>query len=155
VRDKRAAGAVYITLNRMNTRRLLLVAALLVAGATAALWWLAGRIPELASPLAVSEAVALPDGGSMHAELLDAHGRRFAFGVTGSLDVSRDHFPIYVRRWASTPLVRHVDRGSNQERQLALLARRAAADNVANLSYAMFLLQLAETLEASKAGGGS
>lgn len=91
----------------------------------------------------------------MHVELLDADGRRFAFGVTGSLDVSRDHFPVYVRRWASTPLFRHVERGSNQERQLALIARRAAADNVSSLAYAMFLLQLAETLEAGKPSGGS
>jgi hypothetical protein len=136
----------------MKHRQVALIAAATVAVAAVTVWWEAGRVPKLASPLAVAKADALADGGSLHAELVDARGNHFAFGVTGSLDVPRDQFPAYVLRWAPVPLVRHIERGSSEERELALLARRAAADNLGNLTYAMFLLQLAETLEAKKGG---
>ena len=134
----------------MNRRLLLSTVALSIAIVAGIVWWLAGRVPELTSPLAVAKASALSDGGSLHVELVDAQGARFAFGVTGSLQVPREQFPVYVLRWAPAPLIRHVERGSTQERQLAVLARRAVADNLGNLGYAMFLLQMAEVLEARR-----
>lgn len=136
----------------MNRRLLLSTAALSFAIVASVVWWQAGRVPELASPLTVTKTSALSDGGSLHVELMDARGARFAFGVTGALKIPREQFPVYVLRWAPAPLVRHIERGSKEEQQLAVLARRAAADNISNLGYAMFLLQVAEVLEARPGG---
>lgn len=136
----------------MNRRQIFSVVTLTAAILAVVAWWHAGRVPELASPLVVVKTSALADGGSLHVELADAQGTRFAFGVTGSLLVPREQFPVYVLRWAPAPLFRNIERGSSEERQLALLARRAAADNLGNLTYAMFLLQVAEALEARKGG---
>lgn len=137
----------------MNRRQLWLWATLTVAVLAVVAWWQAGRVPDLASPIVLADSSALADGGSMHVELVDARGTRFAFGVEGSLDVPRGRFPVYVLRWAPVPLFRHIDRGSPEERQLSILARRAASDNVENVALAMFLLQLAETLELGAQNG--
>lgn len=130
-----------------------LAAVAVVAAAIAAAWTQAGRVPELVSPIAVTHAVALADGGSTHIELVDARGARFAFGTKGSLGVPRERFPVYVLRWASVPVTRDLDPGSPERRKLALLARRAASDNLKNLGQAMFLLEMAETLERGGADG--
>lgn len=111
------------------------------------LWYEAGRVPVLSGPLRLVDASALADGGTMWVAVVDTQGTWFGFGVNGSIGVPRARFPAVVRRWESLPLLRSFPPGDARELELARIARRAAADNIAETHHALFLLQLAETLE--------
>lgn len=55
--------------------------------------------PALVSPVEIDEIALFSDGGSARVVLKDKNGKRFLFGLKGSLTVPRSEFPVYVQRW--------------------------------------------------------
>lgn len=90
---------------------------------------LAGKVPELRSPLRVTDASFFADGGSAWVSVTDATGKRIAFGVHGSLDRDPVDFPVYLQRWYPTvPVPVPVNRNSSAGHALLELVERAGRD---------------------------
>ena len=123
----------------------------LVGALAIGVWSETARVPNLQSPLTVSEAYTLADGGTLWVGLVDAQGKSFGFGLKGEVGVPRERMPLLVQRWV--PMVRELERDGATERQLARLARRAASDNAGHKGHAKHLALLVEALELGKRGG--
>ncbi len=119
------------------------VAAILVVAA--AVHWLGGRTPEMRSPLRVSNAYALADGGSMWVELTDARGARVAISLQGSLHQQPERFPVSLQRWPPLPLGVTVTPGSPDGRALLELVERAGRDGGAGTARNLMSIRLALT----------
>ena len=92
-------------------------------------YFVAGRVPELRSPIRVTDASFLADNGSAWISLTDATGRQIAFGVRGSLDRDPVDFPVYLQRWYPTaPMPVPVDRSSSAGHALLEAIERAGRD---------------------------
>ena len=93
---------------------LLFFAALCTVGAY--VWRIAHHLPDLTPPVKVTASSALSDGGSVQVVLEDSEGTRALVGLRGSLDVSRENFPVYVMRWYPfVPLPAPLALGSDEE----------------------------------------
>ena len=74
-------------------------AAVVACAVLAATCALAGRVPDMSSPIRVTDARFLADGGSAWLELTDATGKKIAIGVQGSLERNASDFPVHLQRW--------------------------------------------------------
>jgi hypothetical protein len=89
----------------------------------------AGQVPDLRSPLLVTNARFFADGGSTWIAITDAAGKQIAFGVRGSLDRDAVDFPVYLQRWYPiAPLPVPVDRNSHAGQALLEVVERAGRD---------------------------
>lgn len=94
-----------------------------------AIYVLAGRVPDMSSPLRVTDASFIADGGSAWIEITDSEGKKMAMGVRGSLDRERSDFPVYLQRWHPTiPLPMPVEPRSDAGRSLLEVVERAGRD---------------------------
>lgn len=88
-----------------------------------------GRTPEMRSPIRITDAYALLDGGSIWIELTDAQGKRFAIEVSGSLHQRPEDFPVHIQRWWPVlPVPVRVSPGSDNGRALLEVVERAGRD---------------------------
>ena len=128
---------------------LLLGAASALAAIALVTWQMASAVPELVSPIAVEEAAVFLDGGTTVVTVVDATGSRFGFGLAGSLGAPGGEHAAYVKRWPALPISLDLEKGGEQERQLAGLAKRAELDNAghADRTVPMLLAGLREVLE--------
>lgn len=92
-----------------------------------------GRTPEMRSPIRITDAHALSDGGSTWIELTDARGKRFAVDVSGSLHQNPEAFPVHIQRWWPVlPVPVTVSPGSENGRALLDVVERAGRDGGAH-----------------------
>ena len=130
------------------SRTTVLIGATACVGACLALAWFAGaQVPEMRSPIRITQAFAYSDGGSTWVAMEDATGRRIAFGVRATLGQAPADWSVQVQRWyPEMPLPVPLARGSSGRRALLGLLEQAAHDN-ANEAQGM-LGAMRETLAA-------
>jgi hypothetical protein len=99
---------------------------------------IAGRVPEMSSPIRVTESVFLADGGSVWVELTDATGKRIAVDVQGSLERNASDFPVYLQRWHPIfPVPVRVEPRSEAGRALLEVVERAGRDGSLDAAHAL------------------
>ncbi len=129
------------------------MATLAVTASFAAIYLAGGRVPNLAEPITVVDAVFIPDGGSFHIEVRDADGRLFAFGASGRLDMAPESHPLYLQRWGSTfPLPYIITKGSSLECKLAQAVHKWSPAAISTVVYGRESL-LAADMKLSKRCG--
>ena len=103
-----------------------------------------GRTPEMRSPIRVSNAYALLDGGSTWIELTDAQGKRFGIDVSGSLHQRPDDFPVSIQRWwPFVPVPVRVSPGTDNGRALLEVVERAGRDGGARAAQQLAPVRIA------------
>jgi hypothetical protein len=138
----------------MKQSRVFLVAVIAVVAMAGSVTWVqCGRVPDLMGPLKVVDVYALADGGTAGVTLMDVTGKRFAFGVRGDLYTPRERFPAYVQRWPDLPFAREAEFGGEEERKLAVLAKRASHDNASDPTLSTHIGAIGELLEQRRKNG--
>ncbi len=110
-------------------KKISIVSAVIVFPFVGAGYVLGGRTPEMRSPIRITDAHALSDGGSTWIELTDSQGKRFAIEVSGSLQQRPEDFPVHIQRWWPVlPVPVTVSPGSDNGRALLEVVERAGRD---------------------------
>lgn len=126
-----------------------------IAVAVAIVYWLGHQVPRMESPIVLSEAGALADGGTAWVELQDARGRHIRLEVRGKI-ANPASFPVYIQPWFPwLPISFEIQAGSQSERDLELLINRAAADNPTAQAHVWALRAISRVIEMRRSSGGN
>jgi hypothetical protein len=134
-------------MNKLTQRTAKLACATVVACAVLwATYVLAGRVPDMSSPIRVTDSVFLADGGSAWIELTDATGKKIAVDVHGSLERNASDFRVYLQRWYPVfPVPVRVEPRSEAGRALLEIVERAGRDGSPDAAHALAPARVALT----------